>query len=369
MLSHAVIHAASAEVQVNPITRIDLNIARGIARAVEEERISNIIIGWNGEVSARRRIFGSVLDQLLDEVDEMVMVCKIEKPVNTFGRLVVAVPPFAALEIGFTGTIRSLKLMAEQMGLDMIVVSTDERDPYVRKAIDKIKPDIEVEYKTINLWSDVPTWLEENSSENDLFVLVSSREGNLSWRPGLDRLPRVISQKYPDLSFITTYSSEVESEADQGMGYQQNLEILNQERIRVDLKGKDIRSVLTEMISGDDALENIASERIVKRLLDNSSVYNPEVMPGVILYDSHTSKVDEQILFVGISKDGVNIEQTANQAHIFLLLLSPKDFKVQDHLTMLNRITKLVRSAEEVEKLKKAKTSKEVLKVLLKPRV
>jgi len=369
MLSHAVIHAASAAVQVNPITRIDLNIARGIARAVEEERISNIIIGWNGEVSARRRIFGSVLDQLLDEVDEMVMVSKIEKPVNTFTRLVVAVPPFAALEIGFTGTIRSLKLMAEQMGVDMIVVSTDERDPYVRKAIKKVKPDIDVEYRTINLWSEIPTWLENNNSENDLFVLVSSREGNLSWRPGLDRLPRVISQKYPTLSFITTYSSEVESEADQGMGYQQNLEILSQERILADLKGKDIRPVLTEMISGDNIFEHISSERIVNRLLENSSGYTPEVMPGVILYDSHTSKIDEQVLFVGISKEGINVEQTANQAHVILLLLSPKDFKVEDHLKMLNRITKLVRSAEEVEKLRKAKLPKDVIKILLKPKI
>ncbi|REL33425.1 cation:proton antiporter [Rhodohalobacter sp. SW132] len=365
MLSHAVIHAASAEVTVNPITRIDLNIAKGIARAVEEKRITNIVIGWNGEVSTRRKIFGSVLDQLLEEVDEMVMVCKIEKPVNTFERLIVAVPPFASLEIGFPGTIRSLKLMAEQMGVDLVVISTEERNPYVEKGIAKVKPDVDVEFFKVSLWSDMTKWLDENLGENDLLSLVSAREGTISWRPGLDRLPRVISKRYPDLSFVTIYSSEVEEEADQGMGYNQNLEIVTGSRIKLDIENRDIESALATIITGDEIFENIAIERITRRLLENSSDYSPEVMPGVVFYESHTSKVDQQVLFIGISKDGINVENTANQAHVVLVLLSPKNMKVQDHIRMLNRISKLIRPGKDVESMKNAKDPREVVKALM----
>lgn len=365
MLSHAVIHAASAEVSVNPMTRIDLNIAKGIARAVEEKRITNIVIGWNGEVSTRRKIFGSVLDQLLEEVDEMVMVCKIEKPVNTFSRLVVAIPPFASLEIGFTGSIRSLKLMAEQMGVDMVVISTEERYPYVQKGIDKVKPDIDVEYFKVSLWSDMPRWLDDNLAENDLFTLVSAREGTISWRPGLDRLPRVISKRYPELSFITIYSSEVEDEADQGMGYNQNLEIVTKSRIQLDLKCDAIEPALAKIIKGDEIFENIAIERITRRLLENSADYSPEVMPGVLFYESHTSKVTEQVLFIGTSKEGINVENTANQAHVILVLLSPKNMKVEDHIRMLNRITKLIRPGKDVQSMKDAEDPREVIKALM----
>ncbi len=365
MLSHAVIHAASAEVPVSPVTRIDLNIAMGISRAVEEKRITNIVIGWNGEVSTRRKIFGSVLDQLLEEVDEMVMVCKIDKPVNTFQRLIVAVPPFASLEMGFPGTIRSLKLMAEQIGVEMIVVSTDERDPYVRKGIKKVKPDIDIEFSTINLWSDLPKWLDQNIEEDDLFTLVSAREGTISWRPGLDRLPRVISQRYPELSFITTYSSEVEEEADQGMGYNQNFDIIHQSRIQLNLKSKDIESALGEIVRGDKAFADISTERITRRLLENSSDYSPEVMPGVLFYESHTSKVDRQVLFIGTSKEGINVNHTANQAYIILVLLSPKDMKVQDHIRMLNRVTKLIRPNKDVESMKNATDPKEIISALM----
>jgi Kef-type K+ transport system membrane component KefB/mannitol/fructose-specific phosphotransferase system IIA component (Ntr-type) len=364
MLSHAVIHAAAADVPVNPVTRVDLNVSKGIARAVEEQRISNIVIGWNGEVSTRRRIFGSILDQLLQEVDEMVMVCKIDKPINTFERLIVAVPPFAALEVGFPGSVRSMKLMADQMGVDLVIVSTLEREPFVKEKIDKIKPDLDIEYKTIDLWSDLPGWLDKNKEDNDLFILVSSREGTLSWRPGLDRLPRVISQKYPELSFITIYSSEVSEEAGQGINLQKNPEILKEDRIKLALKGDNIEAILKEIISGDSVFEHIEIERITRRLLENSSDYTPEVMPGVVMYESHTSKVAEQVLFIGIKTEGIKIKQTANKAYIFLILLSPKSMSAGDHLKGLNNVLKMIRPGEDAKKLREAPDKKEVIRIL-----
>jgi hypothetical protein len=66
LLSHAVVHAAAADIPVIPVTRVDLNIASGIVRATKELRISDIVIGWNGVITARQRIFGSILDQLME---------------------------------------------------------------------------------------------------------------------------------------------------------------------------------------------------------------------------------------------------------------------------------------------------------------
>ena len=141
MLSHAVLHAAAANIPVNPVTRIDLNIARGIARAINEIRITNVIIGWNGQVSTKRVVFGTILDQLLQETDEMVMVSKIERPVNTFERIVVAIPPYAAMESGFVGSMRAIKLMADQIGAKLEIVATHDREAYIKKKIDSIKPE------------------------------------------------------------------------------------------------------------------------------------------------------------------------------------------------------------------------------------
>ena len=364
MLSHAVIHAAAAAMPVNPVTRVDFNIAKGIARAVNEMRITNIIIGWNGQTSTKRAVFGSILDQLLKEVDEMVMVSKIEKPVNTFKRILVAIPPFAALENGFSSSMRSIKLMAEQIGGDLEIVATDDRESFVKKRVNNIKPDLDFKCAVIAQWSDLVRWLDTNRTEDDLFILVSAREGSLSWRPGLDRLPRVISQKYPELSFITVYPSESEvSVLHQATGYK-GLEMIKPERVTLGLQQNSIDKILEEIIRREKAFENIDFDRITKRLLDNSADYTPEVMPGVMLFEAHTSKVEEQMLFVGISEKEMNVEQTANPVHIILVLLSPKFVKVDDHLQALNAAVKLIRPGNDVEILKNAKNQHEVVKAL-----
>jgi len=363
MLSHAVIHAAVADVPVNPVTRVDMNISKGIARAVSEMRITNIIIGWNGQVSTKRAVFGTILDQLLKEIDEMVMVCKIEKPMNTFERIVVAIPPYAALEAGFKSMMRSVKLLTEQIGGELIILATEDRESFLKKKINSVKPDLDYHCHTLKQWNDLPKWQSEKQEENDLFILVSSREGSISWRPGLDRLPRVIAQRNPELSFITIYSNKNEKGAgvnDTEGG--QNL--LTADHIKIKLKGDDIESILAKVIKDDDEFEKIAISRITRRLLENSVDYTPEAMPGVLVYDAHTSKVSEQLLFVGVVPEGIKVERTSAKAFIIFIFLSPKSTNVEDHLTGLNRVLKWIRK-EDIENIKSAVTPKEVLQILL----
>lgn len=364
MLSHAVLHAAAADIPVNPVTRVDMNISKGIARAVNEMRITNIIIGWNGQVSTKRAIFGTILDQLLQETDEMVMVSKIEKPVNTFERVLVAVPPYAVMETGFAGSMRAIKLMSEQIGAELVIVATHDREAYIKKKVKTIKPELDFKCHSINQWAEVPTWLNDNRDENDLFILVSARSGSISWRPGLDRLPRVIAQKYPDLSFITIYPSEVEITRKDTSVLLTGSEMLEEKRIKVGLKQAPVENILEQIIAKDEAFEGIDIERITRRLLENSTDYSPEVMPGIVLFEAHTSIVKKQMLFLGIEKDELNIEQTANAVHIIIVILSPKFVKVDDHLTALKKAVKLIRTEDEIKEVRYAETPQEVIKLL-----
>lgn len=371
MLSHAVIYAAAAEVPVNAVTRVDMNISKGIARAVNELLITNIIIGWNGQVSTKRAVFGTILDQLLKESDEMVMVCKIEKPVNTFDRIIVAVPPYAALESGFNSMMRSVKLMAEQVGGDMELVASTDRETYVKKSVKAIKPDIDFHCNSLEQWSQLLNWMDTNMKENDLFVLVSAREGSLSWRPGLDRMPRVIAQRYPELSFISIYPSEavektpVAAVRKKSSGLFDELNLIKPERVRLNIRQETTAKILEQIIKDDSAFETIDIERITRRLLEYTADYTPEVMPGVLIFESHTSKVTEQILFVGISREPLNVEQTANPVHVILVVLSPKFVKAEDHLKGLNRILKHIRPGEDVELLRDAENVQDVVKFFM----
>lgn len=365
MLSHAVVHAAAAEIPVNPVTSIDLNIANGIARSVNEKLASVVVIGWNGATSASQRIFGSILDQLLQKIDEMVMVSKIHKPINTVERVVIAVPPYASYEPGFSGAVRSLKLMVDQIGSTLTILAPKEQMEKVKRSVGSIKPSIETEYVSIDGWGELPGWMDINTEIDDLFVLLSAREGSLSWRPALDRLPRVISQRYPELCFITVYPSEVEDESKYG-DKETSLKLLKPDSIVISETGESLEQKFVRMLSSNRNIDKEDVERLIHRLLTNSSDYSPEMMAGVVLYDAHTSLVQEQMLLVGIVKKGLQIPKTAHKAHVVLMLLSPKKMSVKAHLRGVNKAARLIRPGESVEKLLEVQNPEEVFSVLVK---
>jgi mannitol/fructose-specific phosphotransferase system IIA component (Ntr-type) len=87
-------------------------------------------------------------------------------------------------------------------------------------------------------------------------------------------------------------------------------------------------------------------------------------MPGVVFFDSHTSKVNKQVLYVGISEPGIRVPNTANPANVVLLLLSPKEISVEGHLESVTRVVKIVRSPGQVQKLKDARSAKQALQIL-----
>lgn len=364
MLSHAVVHAAAAEVPVNPVTSVDLNIAHGISRAVREKLGSVVVVGWNGTISAKSRIFGSILDQLLVEMDEMVMVSKISKPLNTFTRILVAIPPFASLESGFAGAIRSLKLMADQIGGELVFVMTSERKGTVQKRIQQVKPNLNSVFQTVQKWGEIPEWLDQTVHENDLFILLSAREGSLSWRPALDRLPRVVAQRYPDLCFMTVYPSEAIIES-LSRDSEHGMKLVSEDRIIISETQKNLEEKLMKMLRKDESISQRDVKRLLRRLLKNSSDYSPEMMTGVVLYDAHTSLVDEQLLFIGKVNEGLKIPKTSALADVVLILLSPKEMPVKDHLKGVNAAARLIRPGKNLKEIKEASNQNQIYRTLI----
>ena len=209
LLSHAVLHAAAADTPVLPMTRVDESVHRGIIRAIRERRISTVVIGWNGQPSAQQRIFGGILDQLLERTEQMVLVCRTEHPLNTTQRVVLAVPPFAEREAGFDEAIHAVRLLANQMGAALHVVAEEQHAAAVEARVTQIKPEVTTTFATYASGRGLLSTLEVTVTAGNLLLLLGAREGTLSWRPALNRLPRVLSSRFKDANFITLYPSEV----------------------------------------------------------------------------------------------------------------------------------------------------------------
>ncbi|MBA2665362.1 MAG: cation:proton antiporter [Bradymonadaceae bacterium] len=207
-LKHAVTRITDAQVNAVPLTRIDPNTAHGIARAVREEGISMIVIGWNGEVSTRERIFGTVLDQLLDETTQMVFVNKLDHPLNTTARVVLAIPPFAERGPGFFEAVHAVKLIAARVDAGLKVICEKRHIEHDRELISRTKPDVPTHYSPVENWSDVKGAFDKAVAEHTHVIVLSARRGSAPWFAELDNLPRIIAENYSGVSFSIVYLAE-----------------------------------------------------------------------------------------------------------------------------------------------------------------
>jgi mannose-1-phosphate guanylyltransferase len=64
-----------------------------LTKAVKEQRISKVILGWNEARNFQTHIFSSVLDQFIKTCNEMIFIARIIGPLNITERVIYILPP------------------------------------------------------------------------------------------------------------------------------------------------------------------------------------------------------------------------------------------------------------------------------------
>lgn len=207
MLQQAIHYASATDNDVQLVSKIDINIASGILRAIKELMITEVVLGWNAKITTRDRIFGTVLDNLLENTEQMILVCKIMQPLNTTSRIVVIVPAYAELERGFLRWMRAVRLLAQQLGAKVVFMAGQRTLNKLKTTVKENKPAIDATYLPR------PTMAEFGNNQtgigqDDMVVVVSARKGTVSYNGMLDTVPRVLSRNYKDNSFIIIYPEQ-----------------------------------------------------------------------------------------------------------------------------------------------------------------
>jgi Kef-type K+ transport system membrane component KefB len=364
LLVHAVVHAAAAAVPATPMVRVDRNVASGILRAVRERMISTIIFGWNSRVGASNHMFTGILDQVLAESRELMLVCKIEQPLGTVERVVAAVPPYSHLEPGFADGMQLVKSLARQVGAALHVAAPVEFTGAIKERMVRLKPDMPVTYRPLPDWSHLLPEIEAGRLPHDLVVLLSARQGTISWRPDLGRLPRQIALRFPDISLAVCFPPMPADEASPSFAFPSGgLDfggLVSAERVVLDLEGPGGREVLGQLLGSAFRDQPGALDSIGPMDADSGS----ELMPGVVLFHAHVPVVNEPVLVVGISRPGLQMSEIGAPVHVVLVLLSPDTGSAEAHLGSLALIARLVRSSESVERLRMAVSPDEVIAFL-----
>ncbi len=196
--------AAGADVPVMPLTRLSHNVATAISQAAVETRSSTIVMGWKGERSLGARFFGTVIDQVVEHSeDAMVVVGRLNGPLNPVSRVVTIVPPMSAQHPDAANCLRLIKRLACRLGAKLEVWDLGDTTELLARALIQSPPAQQYERRSLPGWSDVKPLLMKTAADS-LIAVVSARESDPSWDPELGKLAPIL-EAIPKQNFLIVY--------------------------------------------------------------------------------------------------------------------------------------------------------------------
>jgi Kef-type K+ transport system membrane component KefB/mannitol/fructose-specific phosphotransferase system IIA component (Ntr-type) len=335
MMRSAVEHADAHALPLLPITRVDTSIPDAIGRAATETRSTVIITGWDGERTAARAIFGSVLDRMLGVTRQMVLVARLGHPLNVTQRLFVLVPPAADRHPGFAEALATVNRIASGIGAGMAGIVVGDDAERLRTMHAAARPQVAAEWQAVPDWGALAAWLESAVRREDLVVLMGARRSTVAWHPRLERLPARLAELSPE-SFLAVYPAETEAPAElppEALGDALSPDRVT--RVQADEFGPAVREMLAPVFDAAtanglaDVLEGVEAR------------FSSEIVPGVALPHTRLPGLPRPILLLGISDDGVRLPHGTRPARLLVLLVSPAE-RAEEHLRALASIARLL---------------------------
>lgn len=118
--------------------RIDGSPVEGVLHTLVEQDGTALVVGWKGFTNAREGLFGSVIDQLVQQSPVPVLVCRPGTDMRT--RRIVAVIPEGAAGVGDQQAINTLFAVARrlqrQTDAPLLVLTDAATEPVTRSARD-----------------------------------------------------------------------------------------------------------------------------------------------------------------------------------------------------------------------------------------
>jgi hypothetical protein len=207
MFESAISHAAAADTHLNLVSRVDLNVANGISRAVKELMINKIVLGWNGKLTTTNFFFGSIIENLIGSTEQMVMVVKVSHPLNTINRITILIPENAESEVGFNTWLNTLKTIALRTSSMLLFTGFEKSISAIQNIFNADTNSLKIEYQLIKSSHPIIDQAQ-NITVQDLYVVIAARRRTVSHSHYIDHMPRDLARYYESKSFIVIYPEQ-----------------------------------------------------------------------------------------------------------------------------------------------------------------
>lgn len=132
------------------------------------------------------------------------------------------------------------------------------------------------------------------------------------------------------------------------------LEALNKNAIIADLKGKDKKGILEELVSPLVETTGIDQETLVNVLIERERLGSTGIGGGVGIPHGKLDGLKSIAMGFGVSRSGADFESMDGKpTHLFFLLITPEN-STGLHLKLLARISRLLKKGPFKEKLLQA---------------
>ncbi|MDD3742306.1 MAG: cation:proton antiporter [Lentimicrobiaceae bacterium] len=206
-LEKIVREASASETKVNIITTIDYNAASGIIRISKEIMADIIILGWPQRAGFIDKLIGDKVDSILNNTYKTTFICHLEQPMVLHKRIVIAAPPLAEHEFGFSMWVSKIARLAQELSIPMVLYCGEATQKAVEKVFKKARLTASITAKSFTDWEDFLV-LSRYIHEDDMFVLVSARKSATSYLGFLDNLPAKLEKHFATNSRIVIYPQQ-----------------------------------------------------------------------------------------------------------------------------------------------------------------
>lgn len=206
-LEKAAMIAASADVQVTPVTRYDINIATGIAHTIQEYGITSLVLGLHYKANIIDSFFGSLTESLLKGTHREIMIARCLTPISTIKKIVVSVPPEAEYESGFAKWVEHLSRITQMVGCEITFYTNEFTAKYIKEVITQNNGTTRISFVSNIEWNNFEK-IKSNITPDFLVVVVSARRGSLSYSTYFEKMPGQINKFFTNNNLIVLYPEQ-----------------------------------------------------------------------------------------------------------------------------------------------------------------
>lgn len=229
ILESVIEQISSVDKKVEVLKKVDLNIVDGIVRTAKAYSITDIIVNWKATTGTSQFLFGTVAENIVAKSDQRVIVTKIIQALSGFQKCVVVFTPNAELEMNFKRSCFKINRILKNIGQKGELYGTEKTLHSFRQNINDSRKDFYT-YHLIEDSEDLES-IESNISNDNLYVILSSRPQTVSFDHNIEALPKKLNKEYEYLSMVVIYPEVMDHDTGQltefgATGMQENFDKL-----------------------------------------------------------------------------------------------------------------------------------------------